>query len=83
MTKIDCKIKAFVDKGNVKENWGLPFTGAFTILLIAAAFCLSANLPLIANTIAVYAFYAIFVGIVLQLLCFVKYRKTGATEVCR
>ena len=81
MTKIDRKIMALADKGNVKENWGLPFTGAFTIFLVAAAFCLSANLPIIANTIAVYAFYALFIGIVLQLICSAKYKKTKATEV--
>ena len=81
MTKIDRKIMALADKCNVKENWGLPFTGAFTVLLVAAAFYLSVNFSIIANTIAVYAFYALFIGIVLQLICSAKYKKTKATEV--
>ena len=62
-------------KGYVKENWGSPFIAGFMLLLLSAAVSLSAGLSSLANAVAVYAYYALVVGVVLQLVCFLKYRK--------
>ena len=61
-------------KGYVKENWGSPFIVGFMLLLLTAAVPLSAGLSL-ADAIAVYVYYALVVGVVLQLACFLRYRK--------
>jgi hypothetical protein len=45
------------------------------LLLLSAAVSLSAGLSSLANAVAVYAYYALVVGVVLQLVCFLKYRK--------
>jgi hypothetical protein len=60
-------------KGYVKENWGSPFIAGFMLLLIIAAFSLSVGWSSLADTMAVYAFYALVGGVVLQLVCFLKY----------
>jgi hypothetical protein len=62
-------------KGYVKENWGAPFIIGFMLLLIVAAVSLSMGLSSLANGVAVYAYYALVVGVVLQLASFLKYRK--------
>ena len=69
-SKITVKVKGFV-----KENWGSPFIVGFILLLIFAAVSLSAGLSSLADNIAIYAFYALVVGVVLQLACFLKYRR--------
>jgi hypothetical protein len=84
-------------KGYVKENWGSPFIVGFMLLLMVAAVSLSlsyaaALLPLsgfkalngtsFAEGVAVYAYYALVAGVVLQLACFLKYRrKSDGDEV--
>ena len=70
LDKIAVKIK-----GNVKENWGSPFIVGFILLLVSAAVSLSEGLSYLADGIAVYAYYALTVGVLLQLVCFVKYRE--------
>lgn len=62
-------------KGYVKENWGAPFIVGFMLLLMVAAASLSAGLAGLANAVAVYAYYALVVGVVLQLVCFLRYNK--------
>ena len=58
----------------VRENWGSPFIVAFMLLLLSAT---------AAASIAVIAFYALVVGGILQLVCFLKYGKelAGAEAV--
>jgi hypothetical protein len=74
-------IKAFARKvslrvkGYVKENWGAPFVLGFMALLIVSAVSLLMDFVVLANEVAVYAYYALVVGVVLQLVCFLKYRK--------
>jgi heme/copper-type cytochrome/quinol oxidase subunit 4 len=69
--------------GYVKENWGSPFIVGFMLLLLSAAFSLSAGLSSSADIIAVCGYYALVVGIVLQLVCFLKNRKkVGDTIKC-
>jgi hypothetical protein len=62
-------------KGYVKENWGAPFILAFIALLIVAAGSLAIGSSSLANNVAVYSYYSLVVGVVLQLVCFLKYGK--------
>jgi hypothetical protein len=55
-----------------KENWGAPFVLVFMGLLLAAAVCLVSGLEWWANEVAVYAYYSLVMGVVLQLFCFWK-----------
>jgi hypothetical protein len=74
-------INAFADriptraKGYLKENWGAPFVVGFMALLIVAAVSLLMNFGVFADEVAVYAYYALVVGVVLQLACFARYHK--------
>ncbi len=68
-------------KGYVKENWGSPFILGFMLLLIAAAVSLSTGLSSLADTVAVYAYYALVAGVFLQLASFLKYRGKSNDEV--
>ena len=61
-------------KGYARANWGAPFVLGFMLLLIVAAVSLSIGLGDLANEVAVYAYYALVVGVILQ-LSFLKYRK--------
>ena len=67
-------------KGYVTENWGSPFIVGFMLLLIFAAVSLSAGLSSLADNIAIYAYYALVVGVVLQLVCFFKYPRKDEGE---
>ncbi len=67
-------------KGYVKENWGAPLIIAFMVLLMVAAASLSLSLSFLADEVAVYAYYALIAGVVLQLACFLKYRGKGDEE---
>jgi hypothetical protein len=72
----NCSSKIMVKvKGYVKENWGSPFIAGFMLLLLSAAVSLSLGLSYLADAIAVYAYYALVAGVILQLACFLKYRK--------
>jgi hypothetical protein len=76
LDKISVKLK-----GHVKKNWGSPFIVGFILLLVGAAVCLSEGLPSLADGIAVYAYYALIAGVILQLVCFVKYREKVSEAV--
>jgi hypothetical protein len=65
----------------VKENWGSPFIIGFMALLFSAAFSLSTGLSSLADTMAVYAFCALAIGVFLQLVCFLKYPHREEAEV--
>jgi heme/copper-type cytochrome/quinol oxidase subunit 4 len=65
-------------KGYVKENWGAPFILGFMVLLMVAAVSLSTGLAVLANEVAIYAYYALVVGVVLQLVCFLKCNKKNS-----
>jgi hypothetical protein len=62
-------------KGYIKENWGSPFIMGFMMLLLSAAVSLSLGFSYLADAIAVYAYYALIAGVILQLACFFRYRK--------
>jgi hypothetical protein len=57
----------------LRENWGAPFIIAFMVMLMAAAGYLCYGLESIANDIAVYAYYSLVIGVILQLICYLKY----------
>ena len=67
-------------KGYVRENWGTPFILGFMLLLMIAAGSLAMGLDVLANEVAVYAYYALVAGIVLQLICFVKFGEKGGNK---
>jgi hypothetical protein len=68
-------------KTYVKENWGSPFIVGFMAFLVTAAVSLSFGLPSIANSVTIYAYYALVAGIFLQLVCFMKNGKKRVNEV--
>ena len=58
-----------------KTNWGAPFVIAFQALLIAAAGYLAAGAEAIANGLAVYAYYSLVAGVILQLASLLRERR--------
>jgi hypothetical protein len=76
LNKIILKIK-----GYLKENWGSPFIVAFILFLISAAGFLSIGSVSLADNIAVYSYYALVAGILMQLVSFLKYRWKNDHEV--
>ena len=60
-------------RGYLRENWGAPFITAFMTLLLTAAGYLAAGLEKTANLLAEYAYYNLVIGVVLQLVCYLKY----------
>jgi heme/copper-type cytochrome/quinol oxidase subunit 4 len=68
-------------KGYVKENWGAPFIIVFMVLLVIAAAVLSLGLSSLADEVAVYGYYALTVGVILQLVCFLKYNKRNSEKI--
>ena len=59
----------------VKENWGLPFIVGFMALLLSAAVSLATGLSYWADLFSLYAYYALAIGVLLQLACLFKNRK--------
>ncbi|RLI23731.1 hypothetical protein DRO57_08290 [Candidatus Bathyarchaeota archaeon] len=57
-----------------KENWGSPFITMFMLLLLLAAGYLSMGLEKVANLLAEYAYYSLVIGVVLQLVCYMRCR---------
>jgi heme/copper-type cytochrome/quinol oxidase subunit 4 len=73
--KIPDRIKSYV-----RENWGAPFILGFILLLLIAAGSLSIGFVALADDVAIIAYCALVAGVVLQLLCFLKYnKKSGET----
>ena len=80
-------IKSFVKgipfsvKGYFRESWGASFILGFMVLLMSAAASLVICLEYLANELSIYASYALVVGVVLQLACFLKYKKRNSGKV--
>jgi hypothetical protein len=68
-------------KEYVKKNWGSPFIVVFILLLLSTAVSLSAGLSSLANAAAVYAYYAVVAGVILQFASFLKFRKTDGEVI--
>jgi len=58
-----------------KKNWGAPFIIAFMLLLISAAVYLSVGLVERANQVAIYAYYSLVLGVILQIVSYIKYKE--------
>jgi heme/copper-type cytochrome/quinol oxidase subunit 4 len=67
-------------KGYVRENWGAPFVAGFMSLLLVAVASLVMGLEFLADGVAVVAYFALVVGVVLQLVCFLKYGEKGGDD---
>lgn len=65
----------------VRGNWGFPFILVFIILLLLAAVSLTVGASIIGEYVAVFAYYALAIGVFLQLVCFLKARKKVDAEV--
>jgi heme/copper-type cytochrome/quinol oxidase subunit 4 len=72
---VPAKVKAYV-----RENWGAPFVAGFMFLLVVAAVSLVMGLEFFADGVAVFAYFALVVGVVLQLACFLKYGEKGGDD---
>lgn len=62
-------------KRYLRENFGVPFVAGFQVLLLVCAGLLVYGNSGLANEVAVCAYYSLVAGIVLQLICFVRYGK--------
>jgi len=73
---------AFKAKQYLRENWGAPFILAFMVMLMVCAGMLALGNEALANEVAVYAYYSLVVGVVLQLAVFIRdERRKGQAEV--
>jgi len=72
--KFRFKISASV-KRYFKENLGAPFIIGFQSLLLACGGLLALENPGLANDIAVYAYYLLVIGVVLQMISFARYER--------
>lgn len=59
----------------LRENPGAPFIVAFQMLLLVCAGLLISGSSGIANEVAVWAYYSLVVGLVLQLVSFVRHNR--------
>ena len=59
-------------KNYLKENWGAPFVIGFMILLSTAAVYLSIGNETLADELAVYAYYSLVLGVLLQLISYIR-----------
>jgi len=64
----------------LRQNWGAPFILGFMLLLMVAAVSLSIAVADVANEVAIYAYYALVGGVVLQLACFLRYKKKSGEK---
>jgi len=66
--------------GYVRANWGASFIAGFMLLLLVAAVSLSIGLVALADGVAVVAYYALVVGVVLQSIYYLKYDKRNGEK---
>lgn len=72
--RVEARVRIKV-KSYLRENWGAPFIIAFVILLTACAGLLATGNEGLANELAVYAYYLLVAGVLLQLACYLKYGR--------
>jgi len=63
-----------------RENWGFPFVAGFQLLLMVCAGLLIQGNSGLANKVAVYAFFLLVMGVVLQLASYFEYGKFGDAD---
>jgi len=79
--KLNLKIRIRVrtlraDLNHFRKNWGALFITGFQVLLLACAGLLIQGNSALANEVAVYAYYLLVVGVILQLVSYLKYGKS-------
>lgn len=72
---IEIRINPSKIKKYLKENLGAPFIIGFQILLLWCAFLMSRGYSSMANETAIYAYYMLVVGVILQLVSFLMEEK--------
>jgi hypothetical protein len=65
----------FYFKGYARLNWGAPFIVFFVLFLMLTGVCSLIGFLSFADSLAIYAYYLLIVGVTLQVFCLVKYRK--------
>jgi len=60
------------------ENWGAPAIICFMALLLVAALFLAGGMEELANATAVCAYYFLVAGVILQIICYIKYGTAKA-----
>ncbi len=74
------KSRVHLIKAYFRENRGAPFILGFMLLLIVAAVSLLMGLAVLAEVVAVCAYCALVFGVVLQLVCSVKFGEKGGNK---
>jgi len=64
----------------LKKNWGSPFIVTFMILILSAAGYLSYGLENVANELAIYAYYSLVLGVMLQTVSYMKRSREERSE---
>ena len=67
-------------KGYLRENWSALFIVGFMLLLMIAAASLSMGLAAVADEVAVCAFFALVVGVILQGVCYLIHDKRNGEK---
>ena len=67
-------------KEYVRDNWSAPFIVGFMLLLMVAAASLSMGLAALADEVAVCAFIALVVGVILQGVCYLIHDKRNGEK---
>lgn len=66
------------------KNFGVPFVIIFQLLLLICAILLINGYSYLANEVVIYAYYSLAIGVVLQLVSFLRHRdgveETGVEE---
>lgn len=62
------------------EGLGVPFIIGFQVLLLMSALFLIQDNSMLANEIAIYAYYLLVIGVFLQLLSFIGHKETEQKE---
>ena len=66
--------------GYFRENWGAPFVIGFQLLLLVCAGLLIQGDSSFADEVAVYAYYLLVIGVILQLASLLRYGKSKESE---
>jgi len=66
-----------LDLSYFRDNWGAVFVVVFQLLLVCCAVLLARGYDVAANELAVYAYYSLVLGVLLQ---FVSFLRSGGEE---
>lgn len=66
-------VKAPRIKRYFKDNPGAPFIVSFQLLLLVCAGLLIQGNSVVANEVAVYAYFLLVIGVVMQLIAYVRH----------